>query len=109
MENFSDLLLQLYNIFYHESTTFINLFCYNSPMNLVWVEIDESALARNIRQFKRLVGADRTLCVAVKANAYGHGLIESSRAMLQSGADWLGVNALFEARALRTAGIKAPI
>lgn len=78
-------------------------------MNLTWVEIDESALAHNVRQFKQLIGRDRMLCIAVKANAYGHGLIESSRIMLANGANWLGINALFEARALREAGIKAPI
>lgn len=83
--------------------------CYNARMHLTWVEISESALTRNVRQFKRLVGNDRTLCVAVKANAYGHGLVEASRIMLKSGADWLGVNALYEARLLREAGISAPI
>lgn len=73
------------------------------------MEISHEALASNIKSFRRLVGKDVLLAPAVKANAYGHGLIEASRSFLKSGADFLCVNALYEAEALRKAGIKAPI
>lgn len=46
---------------------------------------------------------------AVKANAYGHGIVEFSRVALESGASWLGVINAHEARKLRDAGITAPI
>lgn len=75
----------------------------------VWCEVDTAALAENVREFRRLVGPAVRLTVAVKANAYGHGLVTAGRAFLAGGADWLCVHALEEARALRQAGIQAPI
>jgi alanine racemase len=45
----------------------------------------------------------------VKANAYGHGLVEAGRAALTGGASWLGVARLEEAIALRLAGLDAKI
>ena len=76
---------------------------------LTWVETDGSALAHNIKAFKEKIGENVTLCVCVKANAYGHGLVEASRAFLEAGADWLAVDALYEAETLREAGVQAPI
>ena len=76
---------------------------------LTWIEISLSALENNIREFRRIIGAKTLLCPCVKANAYGHGLVEAARIFLSAGADWLSVNALFEARELRRADISAPI
>ncbi len=78
-------------------------------MDLTWVEISREALASNIKTFRKLVGKDIQLAPAVKANAYGHGLVKTSKVLLKAGADFLCVNALYEAEALRKAGIKAPI
>lgn len=76
---------------------------------LVWCEVDGTALAQNIQALRRLLGNHVLLAPAVKANGYGHGLELAARAFLQGGADWLCVNAVYEARALRQAGIQAPI
>jgi len=76
---------------------------------LTWVEISKSALQNNIRQFRKLIGNDIILCSCIKANAYGHGLIDTARIFLDSGADWLSVNTLYEARRLRNANITSPI
>ncbi len=76
---------------------------------LTWVEIKKNALGNNIRQLRKLIGEDAILCPCVKANAYGHGLIETSKIFLENGANWLAVNAIYEARALRKAGVDAPI
>lgn len=73
------------------------------------VEISKEALRNNIQQIRTLVGPNRILCSCVKANAYGHGLVETSKIFLESGANWLSVNALFEAKALREAMIGNPI
>ena len=73
------------------------------------VEISKNALSHNIKLFRKIIGPKTVLGVSVKANAYGHGLIESSRIMLKSGADWLCVNDIFEARLLRAAKINSPI
>ena len=76
---------------------------------LTWVEISRDALAHNIVELKKKVGDSVVLCPCVKANAYGHGLVETSKVFLENGADWLSVNALYEAEILREAGITAPI
>ncbi len=77
-------------------------------IDLTKVEISKSALVHNIKCFRRLLG-DKLLAPCVKANAYGHGLVECGKIFLEAGADWLSVNSLYEAEKLREDGIKAPI
>jgi alanine racemase len=74
-----------------------------------WVEIGRSALVHNVAEFRRLIGARRKMLAIVKANAYGHGLLEAARIVHEAGADWLGVNSLEEGVALREAGHTSPI
>jgi alanine racemase len=76
---------------------------------LRWVEIDRSALKNNIDQFRSLIGDPRKMTAVVKSNAYGHGLLEVSQMASEFGADWLGVNSLEEALAIRRSGIDLPI
>jgi alanine racemase len=76
---------------------------------LSWCEIDIGTLAANVRTLKSLLPAGCLLAPTVKSNAYGHGLELAGRAFLRGGADWLCVNAAFEAEELRKAGIQAPI
>ncbi|MBM2820727.1 MAG: alanine racemase [Candidatus Berkelbacteria bacterium] len=45
----------------------------------------------------------------VKSNAYGHGIVECSKAAVGSGADWLGVVNIGEAITLRKNNIECPI
>jgi alanine racemase len=54
-------------------------------------------------------GAGVTVCAVVKADAYGHGAVECSRALQAEGATWLGVTSLDEAIPLREAGIESRI
>jgi alanine racemase len=70
--------------------------------------VDLSAIRHNTRLVRDLSGAGILIGV-VKANAYGHGLVEASRAVLEGGADLLGVTEIEEAASLREAGITAPI
>jgi len=74
-----------------------------------WVEIDRSALIHNIRQFRSLVGNKVNLLAVVKANAYGHGVLEISRIALKAGVDWLGVNSLEEGLLLRRKRFNCPL
>ncbi len=76
---------------------------------LTWAEISKSALMHNVKEVKKLVLPGVIFCACVKANAWGHGLVQSAQIFLEAGADWLSVNALYEALALRAAGITAPI
>ncbi len=45
----------------------------------------------------------------VKADAYGHGIIECSKALEKIGADYLGVASIEEAERIRQNGIKTPV
>lgn len=69
-----------------------------------WVEISQSAYARNLAFFRRRVGPEVELSAVVKSNAYGHGLEEIARLAIRHGADSFCVHALDEALALRRAG-----
>ena len=72
-------------------------------------EIDLGAVEFNLRQVREIVGPDVRICPAVKADAYGHGAVEVSRAVLEAGAEMLSVAFIEEAVELREAGIAAPI
>lgn len=72
------------------------------------VVIDLPALTHNVRTLRERV-AGSSLLVVVKANGYGHGMVDAARAALAGGADWLGVADIAEAFALRDSGITAPV
>ena len=70
--------------------------------------IDLGAVRSNLGVLRELSAPALTMAV-VKANAYGHGALGVSQAVVDAGADWLGVADLDEALALRSAGIEAPM
>ena len=75
----------------------------------LWAEVDLSKIQRNVYALKNLLSPQTTLLGVVKANAYGHGAVGVSPAILQAGAEWLAVARVHEADALRSAGITAPL
>ena len=78
-------------------------------VNPVWAEIDLAAIAHNVQEVRRITKPTSKVLAVVKANAYGHGAVEVSKAALANGASWLGVARISEAVALRQAGIAAPV
>ena len=78
-----------------------------------WVEIDLSAIRYNVGQIKKAVSSRQKrpvkIMVVVKANAYGHGLIEVARTLEGLDVHYLGVATLDEVVLLRKAGIKLPV
>ena len=72
------------------------------------LRIDFDAVRHNVAEWRRYV-APREVWAVVKANAYGLGLVDVARACLDAGARRLCVIDLDEARALRAAGVTAPI
>jgi alanine racemase len=74
-----------------------------------WAEVSLTTLRQNFRTVQKHVGAKVTVCAVVKADAYGHGAVECSRALEAEGARWLGVTSLDEAIPLREAGVHANI
>ena len=73
------------------------------------VEISRPALVHNIREFRRRIGPRKKFLAVVKANAYGHGLLEVAGLAVGAGVDWFGVNSVDEGVALRRAGIGVPV
>lgn len=76
---------------------------------LVWAEVDLKAIAHNIRELRRITNPKARFMAIVKANAYGHGIIEVARQSLENGAEALGVANIEEGIQLRKAGIDAPV
>jgi len=70
--------------------------------------IDLAAIRSNVATLDRYAG-DAAVMAVVKADGYGHGLIESARAALAGGASWLGAATAEEALQLRRAGLTAPM
>lgn len=74
-----------------------------------WVEIDLEAIRRNCKKVKQLVGDAVKVAAVVKADGYGHGAVQVSKACLEAGAEFLTVAILSEAIELRKAGLHCPI
>ncbi len=74
-----------------------------------WAEISLSALAENYRAIARHIAPGVTPCCVIKCDAYGHGVIESARALEDAGALWLGVTSTEEGIAVRDSGVTLPI
>lgn len=70
------------------------------------VQIDLTALQHNLQRVRQLAPNSQVLAV-LKANAYGHGLVQAAQALYQ--ADAFAVARIDEALALRTGGIVKPI
>ncbi len=76
---------------------------------LSWIEVDETALASNIRTFRARLRTGVNLQAVVKSNAYGHGLEPVARIAAASGVDAFGVHTVDEAEALRRLGLGLPV
>ncbi len=75
------------------------------------IVVDLAAIRHNVRILRDLVRVDGPvqLMVVVKADGYGHGMVEVAEAARDAGADWLGVATIDEALALRAAGDRGPL
>ncbi len=74
-----------------------------------WIEIDLAALSYNLNQIMSLFAQGMYVLAVVKADAYGHGLIEVAKHLHSLGVNYLGVASLDEAMLLRKSGIPTPI
>lgn len=76
---------------------------------LTWCEVSTTALAHNLREFRRVLSPGSMLAPVVKANAYGHGMILAATTLEAAGADALCVSDVWEAEELRRNGIGLPV
>jgi alanine racemase len=71
--------------------------------------VDLTALAHNLGQFRRILSPGCDVMAVVKANAYGHGAVETTKALLRQGISRVAVVSIDEGITLRQAGINTPI
>jgi len=70
--------------------------------------IDLAAVRANVAALRRHAPGTELMAV-VKADGYGHGMVQVATAALAGGASWLAVSHIGEALALRAAGLTAPV
>lgn len=69
-----------------------------------WVEIDQSAIAHNVRTIRAELGEEVEFCAVVKADAYGHGTDIVAPLLAEHGIGVIGVASGDDAAAVRAAG-----
>jgi len=67
------------------------------------IVVDLAAIRHNVDLLRR-TAAPAGLMAVVKADGYGHGMVEAARAARGAGSEWIGVATIAEALALRAAG-----
>lgn len=72
-----------------------------------WIDLNVENMAWNLERLKERVKVP--IMAVVKANGYGHGLLEVARFLEKRGVDSLMVGKLQEAELLREEGIRCPI
>jgi len=77
--------------------------------NRAWAEVNLDNIAHNVKEIRRIVDKKVEIMGVVKADAYGHGVMEIARTLLENGVTRLAVSMLDEAIQLRQNGIKVPI
>ncbi len=79
------------------------------PNGRAWIELDQTALAHNVRVLQSLLPPHCALMPVVKANAYGHGAVLISKALYDLGIRAFSVATLSEGIELRSAGLSGEI
>jgi alanine racemase len=80
-----------------------------TPTRPTLAEINLNALEGNLAQVRQKIGEGVAIMGVVKANAYGHGLLEIARHLQRLNVDAFGVAFPEEGAALRKGGIRKPI
>ena len=71
------------------------------PTRPVWAEISRQNLLNNYRLLRQAAGAGADVLAVVKANAYGHDVLQCAPLLAASGVEWLGVTCTEEGVAVR--------
>ena len=74
-----------------------------------WIELDASALQENVEFFRSRIPRRCRLMPAVKADAYGHGIVPIAGLLARMGVDAFSVACISEGITLRNAGITGKI
>ncbi len=75
----------------------------------IYAEIDLAAFRHNLSEIRRVTSPDAEIMGVIKADAYGHGVIDIAREASAAGVRFFAVARMNEAAVLRNAGIDSPI
>jgi alanine racemase len=78
-------------------------------LHTTYASIDLAALGHNLSQIRERLSKNCNIMAVVKADAYGHGAVDTSHTLIQSGISRLAVASVHEGVTLREAGIAADI
>lgn len=78
-----------------------------SPVRAPEIVVDLASIRHNVRTLRELTGVPSM--TVVKADGYGHGMVEVARAARAAGSEWIGVATVDEAIDLSTHGIDGRI
>ncbi len=81
---------------------------YDLRLSPTWLEINKTALQNNVTQIKKNLSPQTKFMAVVKANAYGHGLMEVVSS-IKNKVDYFAVYAFSDALFLRKKNITKPI
>lgn len=79
---------------------------YSRPL---WAEVDLDNLRNNVATLRRYLKPETKILGVIKANAYGHGIVEVGDTLSKEGIETLGVASLKEALQLKKKRIKSEI
>lgn len=77
--------------------------------NRAWIEINLNNLEHNINEIKKIISSKTEIMAVVKADAYGHGMIEVSKKLNEIGINTFAVATLEEGINLRKNNIRGNI
>jgi alanine racemase len=80
----------------------------NGVVRPTMVKVNLDRISENLRAIRTQVAPAKVMAI-LKANAYGHGLVEIAHHMVSQGVDYLGVAVVEEGILLRERGIRVPI
>ncbi len=81
----------------------------NNRKGRAWIELNRENLLHNAGEFRRITGPSCILMPAVKANAYGHGMIQTAEILKEAGIQDFCVASAEEGILLRKSGMKGEI
>ena len=74
-----------------------------------WAEVNLDAIQSNIINIRKSLDDSTKIMAVVKADAYGHGCLETANIIMQAGVDYFAVACVDEALLLRRLGIDKPM
>ncbi len=74
-----------------------------------WIDVNLKNLCANYDAVRNTVGGKKGVMAVIKADAYGHGMAETAKALEKHGADYLAVSHFGEGKYLREQGITMPV